>query len=84
MSVDVTQSGNLEVRTYGAQKEIIKLLACPFCGYEFDHREVRWTHFLEEHDPEDAGLTPLGERPRTDSVPDRPEETTPETSEGIS
>lgn len=43
----------------------LQLTACPLCGYAFDDREERPPHFLDDHRPEDAGLSPLG------TIPDR-------------
>lgn len=44
----------------------VRLVTCPICGYEFDDYDPRWHHFLEEHDPEDAGLGPIDEVPDAD------------------
>ncbi|MFB6114381.1 MAG: hypothetical protein ABEJ58_09825 [Halodesulfurarchaeum sp.] len=38
-----------------------RLVQCPFCGHDFDDQEPPWLHFLENHGPEDAGLSPIGE-----------------------
>lgn len=43
----------------------LQLVDCPLCGHSFDKREHRFRHFLQEHRPEDAGLSPLG------TIPDR-------------
>jgi hypothetical protein len=45
------------------------LTECPFCGYEFADHEDRGEHFAEQHGPEDAGLSPLGE---TDAAAQEP------------
>lgn len=37
-----------------------RMTGCPLCGYEFGHMEPRWKHILDEHGPEDAGLSPIG------------------------
>jgi hypothetical protein len=42
------------------------MTSCPFCGYEFETGEFRHTHFLDDHDPADAGLTPLGDSAHAD------------------
>ena len=55
----VTRRGHLEVTSYTKGRELVTLVSCPLCGHEFDDHEPRWQHFLEEHEPEDAGLTPL-------------------------
>jgi len=34
------------------------LTVCPFCGEEFDAVTSRPSHFVENHDPSDAGLSP--------------------------
>jgi len=59
--VTTTATGCLEIRRHDRSKESIRLIACPFCDHEFTPWEPRWKHILDEHDPEDAGLTPLGE-----------------------
>lgn len=59
---DVTMRGVLEIKEYGRSKRVCKLVACPFCTHEFEENEARWKHFLDEHGPEDAGLSPIGER----------------------
>ena len=51
---------SLRARTYSRGRRLVTLTHCPFCGYEFDRDESRPTH-LGDHDPEDAGLNPLGE-----------------------
>jgi hypothetical protein len=51
---------SLRVDEY-AQGRVVKILtSCPICDYEFDPEERR-RHHLGDHDPEDFGLTPLGE-----------------------
>jgi hypothetical protein len=42
------------------ERIFVILTECPVCGYEFDEEERRHVH-LSEHDPDDFGLTPLGE-----------------------
>jgi len=59
---------SLRVRTYERSKRVHVLTACPFCGYEFARNERRHQH-LSEHDPEDAGLAPLGEIPADHDAP---------------
>lgn len=54
MSVEVSQRGSLEVKTYGHSREVVRLVYCPLCGHRFEHRERRWSHFYEEHGPEDV------------------------------
>ncbi|QDX39855.1 hypothetical protein [Salarchaeum sp. JOR-1] len=61
MSAEVSARGVLEVRTYERSQQSIRLVSCPFCTHDFDPHEPRWKHLLDEHDPEDAGLTPAGE-----------------------
>lgn len=51
----------LERRRYSPVRVESILTACPFCGYEFSHNEHRCKHYFEEHTPEDAGLSPIGE-----------------------
>lgn len=70
---DVTMRGVLEIKEYGRSKRVCKLVACPFCTHEFQENEARWKHFLDEHDPVDAGLSPKGERPATGALFDEPE-----------
>jgi hypothetical protein len=38
----------------------IRLVECPACGA--DLRDCRVTHHIGQHDPEDFGLAPIGER----------------------
>lgn len=59
----------LEVAIYARSKRVNRLVACPFCGHEFAHNEPRWKHFLDDHDPEDAGLSPLGTIPPDHAAP---------------
>lgn len=70
---DVTMRGVLEIKEYGRSKRVCKLVACPFCGYEFGYKEPRWKHFLDEHEPEDTGLSPFGKRPASGPLFDEPE-----------
>ena len=54
---------SLEYKRYAGKGAVCnRLTTCPLCPHEFGAFENRWKHFLDEHDPEDAGLTPLGER----------------------
>ncbi len=53
---------SLTTDTYARGRRVHTLTACP-CGYVFDSHENRWKHFLEDHNPEDFGLSPLGEIP---------------------
>ncbi|UWG46517.1 hypothetical protein HSRCO_0215 [Halanaeroarchaeum sp. HSR-CO] len=62
MSADKTRRGSIEIATYERSEKHFRLIACPFCGHEFDAFEQRWVHFLDEHGPEDAGLSPKGVR----------------------
>ena len=50
---------SLRTRTYERGVKFHTLTHCPFCGYAFSPNERRHKH-LSEHDPEDAGLSPLG------------------------
>ena len=50
----------LERRERARSRYEIVLTACPLCGQPFEPEESRVTHFLE-HEPADAGLSPLGE-----------------------
>ncbi len=49
---------SLRARTYSRSRRFVT--HCPFCGCEFDRDESR-LDYLADHDPEDAGLNPLGE-----------------------
>lgn len=60
----VKRRGSLEITRYDRSKDRLRLVDCPFCDHTFDEKEPRWLHFLEEHDPEDAGLSPVGESPK--------------------
>ncbi|NIB99407.1 hypothetical protein [Halobacterium sp. R2-5] len=51
---------SLRVRTYERSERFVTLTHCPACEYPFDTDERRWKHFLQDHDPEDFGLDPLG------------------------
>lgn len=70
-------------RCDGREPGPTKWVSCSLCSYEFDHKESRPEHFLDEHEPEDAGLTPLGEvNPDADedlfvSIDDLPEPWSP-------
>jgi hypothetical protein len=50
---------SLRARTYSRSRRFVTLTHCPLCGYEFTRDESRPDH-LADHDPEDAGLNPLG------------------------
>lgn len=50
---------SLRARTYSRSRRFFTLTHCPLCGYEFDSDESRPDH-LADHNPEDAGLNPLG------------------------
>lgn len=52
---------SIETRVYSRGRRTHRITGCPFCGHEFEDWEPRWKHFLDEHDPEDAGLSPAGE-----------------------
>lgn len=47
----------------------VKLTVCPYCGHVFADHEPRWKHFLDNHGPEDAGLSPAGEQPAAAAEP---------------
>ena len=52
----------------GRSREDVILTECPFCDHSFDKHEKRPKHYLEDHTPTDAGLSPLGDsRPADDS-----------------
>lgn len=53
---------SLRVRTYSRSYRTVSLIECPACGYPFSEKENRWKHLLENHSPEDFGLSPLGDR----------------------
>lgn len=62
--------GVLELITYEGRGCVrTRLTGCPLCGQAFDDHEPRWKHFLDEHEPEDAGLSPVGERPEAAEEP---------------
>jgi ribosomal protein S27AE len=46
-----------------------KLTECPACGHAFGEHEARWKHFLDEHGPEDLGLSAPGETPESHLEP---------------
>jgi len=52
---------SLTTDIYARGRRVHTLTACP-CSYVFAENENRWKHFLEDHAPEDFGLSPLGER----------------------
>lgn len=62
----------LEVSHYAKGRRVLTLIVCPACGYEFDKDENRGPH-LGDHDPEDFGLSPLGEVSDTHQDPRFPE-----------
>ncbi|MFB6120963.1 MAG: hypothetical protein ABEJ68_07615 [Halobacteriaceae archaeon] len=49
----------------GRGRHDVVMEACP-CGYNFDPCEFRHLHFLRDHDPEDFGLSSLGDRSDAD------------------
>jgi|GEM_PF-2328400 len=77
----VERRGNLEIRHYDRSKIWYNLVACPLCEHEFEENEARWKHFLQEHEPEDAGLAPIGERAPSKSLFDAAFEETGRTLE---
>jgi len=52
---------SIQTTRYSRGRRVHRLVTCPFCGHKFADWEPRWKHFLDEHGPEDAGLTPEGE-----------------------
>jgi hypothetical protein len=50
----------IEVSHFAQGRKVLSLTVCPACGYEFAEDEDRY-HHLGDHDPEDFGLSPLGE-----------------------
>jgi hypothetical protein len=52
--------GVIRVVFYARSRRRVQLEACPVCGYDYDRNEDRHPH-IAEHDPEDFGLSPLGE-----------------------
>ncbi|WP_227260952.1 hypothetical protein [Salarchaeum japonicum] len=52
---------SIQTTRYSRGRRVHTLVSCPFCGHDFQPNEPRWKHLLDEHDPEDAGLTPAGE-----------------------
>jgi hypothetical protein len=50
----------LRVEEYSRSQRRIHLEVCPACGYDYDRNEDRQEH-IADHDPEDFGLSPLGE-----------------------
>ncbi|MEF8772943.1 hypothetical protein [Halodesulfurarchaeum sp.] len=63
----VRRQGTLEIKTFSKGREVKRLVECPFCCHTFDDHDPQWKHFLEEHDPENAGLTPLGDGGKSQS-----------------
>jgi hypothetical protein len=51
---------SLQADTYARGRVVNILTACPACGYTFAPDERRYKH-LQEHNPEDFGLDPLGD-----------------------
>ncbi|NIC00076.1 hypothetical protein [Halobacterium sp. R2-5] len=51
---------SFRARTYSRSRRFVRPTHSSFCGCEFDRDESRPDH-LADHDPEDAGLNPLGE-----------------------
>lgn len=58
----------LRIVNYSRSRERLILVSCPACGYEFNAGEKR-EHHIEDHDPEDFGLTPLGETTADHAAP---------------
>jgi len=60
----------LEYRENSNGKPIPRLTGCPVCGADLTGGgEARTAHFVNEHAPQDFGLSPLGSRggiPNTD------------------
>lgn len=56
----VERRGNLKIRHYDRSKIWYNLVSCSLCEHDFVENEVRWKRFLQEHEPEDAGLAPIG------------------------
>lgn len=52
----------LRVAHYSRSQRRVHLEICPACGYDFDRDEFRHPH-IADHDPEDFGLSPIGETP---------------------
>jgi len=50
----------LRTLQFSRSREVLILTECPACGYDFSPNESRDLH-IADHDPEDFGLTPLGE-----------------------
>lgn len=59
----------LSVTEYDSGWTRFRLTACPVCGHVFSRNEHRWKHLLDDHDPEDFGLSPLGEVPDDHDAP---------------
>lgn len=59
----------LRVRELGNGRRRFMFSMCPICRHIFDKYEHRWKHFLDEHEPEDLGLSPLGEIPEDHDEP---------------
>jgi hypothetical protein len=53
---------SLTTDVYARGRRVHTLTVCP-CGYSFDLNENRWKHYLEDHNPEDFGLSPLRKSP---------------------
>lgn len=58
----------LDVRSRGKGRVLISLVSCPACGHPFAPNEDRDEH-IAAHDPEDFGLSPLGETPESALAP---------------
>lgn len=59
----------LQVEEFDNHWKRIMLSECPVCGHEFGKNQHRWKHYLEDHDPEDFGLSPLGVVPEDHDDP---------------
>lgn len=57
----------LEVYENGVARN--RLTALPLCSHDFEENEPRWKHVLDEHGPEDAGQSPMDERPESGLPP---------------
>jgi len=59
---------SLRVVCYARGQRRVQLESCPVCGYDYDRNEDRHEH-IEDHDPEDFGLSPLGQTAEDHSKP---------------
>lgn len=46
-----------------------RLVECPVCGVDLTEYPCTWMHFLEDHRPEDFGLSPLDESIQNSTSP---------------